>query len=280
MNTLAPAQALKKTVQNMDKQFAAALPKHIKTEKFVRVVMTAIGLNSKLVEAERNTFFSACMKAAQDGLLPDGKEAAITTYNTKNGVVAQYMPMVAGLRKKARNSGEIAYMTADVIYSNDEFEYYLDHTGIHFTHRPKLFADRGDAIGAYSFAKLKDGEISVEVMNKEQIESVQKMSKGTNTPWNGPFWSEMWKKSVMRRHSKVLPMSSDLEMSLTADDDLYDLPKEEPVEPPAEAPTVPTNLMNTINVSAKKVEEEPAEEKPVEQEQPPADFDPNEEIPI
>uniref|UniRef100_UPI00195373C4 recombinase RecT n=1 Tax=Klebsiella aerogenes TaxID=548 RepID=UPI00195373C4 len=46
------------------------------------------------------------------GLLPDGREGAIVEFSGK----AQWMPMIGGLRKKVRNSGEIATWEAHVVY--------------------------------------------------------------------------------------------------------------------------------------------------------------------
>ena len=66
-----PAQLKKR-----ESQFAAALPAHMPVERFMRVVLTAAQNNPDLVRADRPSFFNACMKAAQDGLLPDGREGA------------------------------------------------------------------------------------------------------------------------------------------------------------------------------------------------------------
>jgi hypothetical protein len=58
---------------------------------------------------------------------------------------------------------------------------------------------------------LKDGSQLLEVMSLEEIEKVRKVSRAAN---NGPWvswWGEMARKTVMRRLSKRLPMSTDLE---------------------------------------------------------------------
>src|SRR3546814_5627432 len=93
------------------------------------------------------------MKAAQDGLLPDGREGAIVPFKGK----ASWMPMVAGIMKKVRNSGEIADWNAHAVYENDEFDYLLgDDQRIY--HKPTM-GDPGQVVGAYSIVKLKDGTI-------------------------------------------------------------------------------------------------------------------------
>jgi recombination protein RecT len=61
-------------------------------------------------------------------------------------------------------------------------------------------------------------------MSRTDVDKIKALSKGSNTPWNNPtFYPEMAKKTVARRHSKVLPMSSDLDDLIRRDDHLYDL---------------------------------------------------------
>lgn len=221
---LTPVDALKKDLSAMKSQFQMALPKHISVEKFTRVLITAIATSPNLVSADRSSLFASCMKAAQDGLLPDGKESAIVTFKNKSGaLIAQYMPMVSGILKKVRNSGELSSITAQVVYEKDDFKFWIDSSGEHLEHRPSMFGDRGKAIGAYALAKTKDNSVYIEVLPLDQIESIRKASRASESgPWSGAFSHEMWKKSAIRRLSKRLPMSTDLEQVITADDDLYD----------------------------------------------------------
>lgn len=225
-----PAKALSKTDELrsvlglMEPQFKKALPTQISVEKFVRIVMTAVQINPLLVEADRSSFFAAAMRAAQDGLLPDGKEAALVIYKNKQGQrIVQYMPMVGGILKKVRNSGELASITAQMVHQNDKFKYWVDDSGAHLEHIPLVFGERGPEIGVYAIAKTKDGAIYIEVMSEQQVMDVKNVSRAKDSgPWSGDFATEMWRKSVIRRLSKVLPMSTDLESVMHADDALYD----------------------------------------------------------
>ena len=79
--------------------------------------------------------------------------------------------------------------------------------------------DRGKIIAAYSVAVLKSGERSREVMWVDEIEDVRKASR---YPDGGPWvtwFGEMCKKTVAKRHAKVLPMSSDLDDLLRREDE-------------------------------------------------------------
>ena len=272
-----PLVKLNDQLEARSQQFQAALPAHIPVERFKRVVLTAIQHNPKLATADRPSLFTSAMKAAQDGLLPDGREGALVIYNTKmkvNGAeqwvdAVQWMPMIAGIRKKVRNSKEIATWDAKVVYERDEF-IYEDGLNLILKHRPYIGeGDPGKVIAAYSVAKLKTGEVSVEVMTRHQIDRIRALSKSKDRgPWVDHY-AEMAKKTVARRHSKVLPMSTDLDDLIRRDDSLYDLEgaSDKSVNAAARRPqlsdfTEVESSKPTDTKPAAKIETPPAEEAP------------------
>ena len=210
-----------------ESNFVAALPAHMPVERFMRVILTAIQNAPELQRADRQSLWNACMRAAQDGLLPDGREGALVIYKTKDGdrwiAKVQWMPMIAGLRKKVRNSGEIKDWNAQVVHAKDHFEFELGDEP-YIKHKPYLGADDpGPVIAAYSVAQFKSGELSREVMTRAQIDKVRSASKSKDKgPWVDWF-EEMARKTVARRHAKILPMSTDLDDLMRRDDELYDL---------------------------------------------------------
>lgn len=208
----------------MAQQLSFALPKHIPVERFQRVVMTAVQNNPSIVEAQKSSIWNACMRAAQDGLLPDGREGAIIVYNTtKNGKIAQWMPMIGGLMKKARNSGEIASLVARVVYEGDTYRYWIDERGEHVEYSPGDDADVSKPRLVFAMAITKDGAMYFEPMTKQEVERVRAVSRAKDEgPWKD--WpDEMWKKTALRRLSKRLPSSSDLDDLIRRDDELYNL---------------------------------------------------------
>jgi recombination protein RecT len=215
-NELTPMQAMRSTLTNMRDEFQAALPPQIPVEKFIRTTLTAVQMNPELLQADRRSLLGTCMKAAQDGLLLDGREAAPVIFRTKDGPKVQYMPMVGGILKKIRNSGELASISANVAYDKDLFQYELgDNESI--THKPFLGSSRGVQLAVYAIAKTKDGAIYREVMSVAEVEKVRGASKtGKFGPWVD-WWDEMAKKTVIRRLSKRLPSSADVD-SILADD--------------------------------------------------------------
>lgn len=225
-------------------QLRMALPAHIDPEKFQRTVITAAQANPDLLRADRQSLFLSIMKCAQDGLLPDGREAALVIFN--NNVkddqgkwvkvqMVQYMPMVYGLRKKIVQSGEVRDITAKVVY-RAEYErgtfLYEEGTEAMLRHKPDLLLSDEEAtddniVAAYSIATYMDGTKSYEVMSRAEINKVRQVSKtgavgmkvkfgrdaGKEIEPKGPWvdwFGEMAKKTVMRRHAKTLPMSGDL----------------------------------------------------------------------
>lgn len=219
-----PIAVIRQNLTAMQPEFKAALPAHVPVEKFSRVAMTAIQSNPDLIEADRRSLFGACVKLAQDGLLPDGREAALVIFNTKAKgggweKRVQAMPMIAGVLKKIRQSGEVAKVSAQVVYENDLFtvRYGFDEDVEHSP--PPLNQSRGKPIGAYATAVLKDGSRLLEVMSLEEIEKVRAVSRAKESgPWVA-WWSEMARKTVMRRLAKRLPMSTDLEEQVFARDE-------------------------------------------------------------
>lgn len=228
----AQQQPLSTMVRGMEKQFALALPEHVSPERFVRVVVTAIQSNPDLQRANPDSVLGAALKCAQDGLLPDGREAALVVYNTKvknpdTGrdewvKKAQYLPMIAGVLAKVRRSGELLTISSHIVYEQDAFTYILGDDE-RIEHQPFMGGDRGKAIAAYAVAKTKDGGIYREVMTLGQIEQVRNVSRAKDSgPWKD-WWDEMARKTVLRRLAKRLPMSTDLVEVFQRDDEHYDI---------------------------------------------------------
>ena len=226
-----PLVAFKGQLEARADAFKAALPAHIPAERFSRVLMTAVQNNQKLLDCDRRSLWNAAMTCAQDGLLPDGREAAFVIFLKNEKDIsgkwikiptAQYMPMIAGIRKKVRNSDEISSWEVQVVFAKDAFEFELGDDPF-IKHKPYMGGDPGPVIAAYSVAVFKTGEKSREVMTRAQLDKVRASSKSKDDgPWVA-WYEEMCRKTVARRHSKVLPMSTDLDDLIRRDDDLYDL---------------------------------------------------------
>ena len=224
------------TVDRMGDQFLAALPQHVSVDKFQRTVITAVTMQPELLGSDRRTLLASCMKAASDGLLLDNRDAALVRF----GREVQYMPMVGGILKRMRQSGEIKAVCTDVVYAGDEFDYWTDENGKHLTHRPAL--NRGEPTHAYAIINTHDGGIYIEVMDAAQVEKVRAVSRTGSSaggPWS-KWWDQMARKTVLRRLAKTAPMSTDLGTLLHTDDDFADLghPETQVTQPQRTRPRV------------------------------------------
>ncbi len=244
-----PQVVLRDQFDAMDSEIEKVLPEHVTLDKFKRIVLTAVNRNPDLMQADRRSLFAACLDAATDGLPPDGRDAALVVFNTKVKVPGkqdvwikkvQYMPMISGIYKKVRNAGEISTLSSHVVYVSDEFDYWIDEEGPHLKHTPYLAGDRGQVLLVYAVCKLKDGSVEIETMTTAEIEQVRQVSRAKDGgPW-ASWWGEMARKTVVRRLSKRLPMSSDLERLMHRDDSMYDLEQEQ--RPAVDAPPRPRRL--------------------------------------
>ena len=207
-------------VASMKPELAKTLPKHIDPDAFARTVQTALQLQPDLLQCTSRSLFLACMKAATDGLTIDGREAALVIRNVKVSKKneqdrwekhAVYQPMVQGLMKLARNSGEIASIISHVVYENDSFSYVLGDDE-RIEHAPAPFdKDQGRPIAVYAIVKLKDGTAIREVMRGKAVLAIG--AQGQNSfqydPEKGKNFAEWWRKTAIRRITKYIPRSSD-----------------------------------------------------------------------
>ena len=220
---LSPAAEVQSRIAEMGNQLKSVLPSHIDTAKFQRVAMTAIQADPDLLNADRASLYTALTKAATDGLLPDKREGALPIANTKVKIdgrdqyikMVVWMPMVAGIVKKVRQSGEVASMTAKAVYEKDGFDVLFgDDDRIY--HKPHMAGHPGKMVGAYSIVRLKDGTISRDFLPMWRIEKAKNAAK-TKYVWDA--WpDEMAIKTVIRHHAKLLPQSTDIEAAFERDD--------------------------------------------------------------
>ena len=221
-----PYDALKRKLEVSKGEFKALLGSDTNVERFIRVVLNAVMANPDLLDADRLSLIHSSLKAAQDGLLPDGREAVLNIYNTKvkkDGheewvKKVQYLPMVAGLIKKLYESGEVTYVDAAAVYANDRFVFKRGDCPV-LEHEPTMDDDPGIVVAAYVVIKLKNGEIKREVMPRRDIEAVRGASKSSqNGPW-ATWYDQQAIKSVIKRAYKQLPKSDSLEKVIAADNE-------------------------------------------------------------
>jgi phage RecT family recombinase len=176
--------------------------------------MTSIQKTPKLMECTPQSLLACVMTCAQLGLEPD--QFLGQAYLVPFGNVCTLIPGYRGYIALARRSGELQTLSAQVVYSNDEFslQYGVEDTLIH---KPALNG-RGEMIGAYCVFKYKDGGYSFDWMSKEDIDKIRKRSKAANDgPWVTDY-DEMAKKTVIKRHAKLAPLSVEFQKAVALEE--------------------------------------------------------------
>lgn len=218
----------------MQQALRAALPKHIKLEAFVRVTLAAMQTNPKVFECSQESILLSLMRAASYGLVPDGGALGhgylVPFWNGKaKRMDCQFVPGYRGLIKLARNSGEVADVWAEVVYEADlespgkfRYELGLDQALEH--KRNDIAEDAGQLLYAYAVARFKDGEKRFVVMNRREVLSIKSKTASRTKEGDvfGPWLdheSEMWKKTAVRRLSKMLPLSPEVAAAMSQDEE-------------------------------------------------------------
>jgi recombination protein RecT len=230
-------EEVRQDLSAMRQQLEEVLPSRMDPDRFLRVVAKAVIGNPDLMSCTRLSLLAAVHEAAQLGLEPSGLLGSgyLVPYK-RNGVLsAQFIPGYRGLIDLARRSGEIEAIEADVVRLKDHFVYEKG-TDARLEHRPFIPnpqddpADRdpGPYVGAYMKATLRGGIEQYEWMTYDQIEAVRKRSRASN---GGPWvtdWSEMARKTVVRRGAKYLPLTTEFRRALELDEEA-----EREAEPPS-----------------------------------------------
>ncbi|MEI7474712.1 MAG: recombinase RecT [bacterium] len=238
-----PIQAL---IQNSLAELGKAVPTHMNAERMVRIALTTLRLNPKLMDCTPESFLGALFQSAQLGLEPniEGQAYIIPYENSKklNGkwvkvTEAQFQIGYKGYVELFYRHEKALSLDMQAIRKNDIFEYEYG-TNAYIKHVPK-FTDRGEVIAYYVVAKLKDGGTLFKVMSKEEcIAHGQNHSKCYVTKtWNEetkrmekvkePYFTEhspwakdpdaMCLKTVLIQTMKLLPKSVEIQHALKMD---------------------------------------------------------------
>ena len=255
-------QYFKGLLEEYRDEITAMLTAGLTWSRFMNSCLAAMRRDPSFLEGTtKRSVITALIQSAQDGLVPDGKEGVITPYKNKRSGKreAKWNPMTQGLRKRARETDQMI-IDAQVVCANDHFVWHQGDDP-RIEHEPaKLGTPRGDMIGTYAIFKREDGTIlHREIMDKAQIMAVKGQSSQEDSLMWTKFETEAWRKSVIRRGIKTVPVSDALMQVASRDDDafVFDHAHEAPkaILTPPPAPTAP-KLENkpgvTLDASVKK----------------------------
>ncbi|BBE08607.1 RecT protein [Mycoavidus cysteinexigens] len=219
-----PRERIAHLLKSRQGEIAKMLPKHLNAERLLKVAQIAAITTPALSECDIPSLVSAIGQCAQMGLEPNTVlgHAYLVPFNVKRRgswvKSVQVMIGYKGLIDLARRSGQIVSIAAHEVCEKDQFElvYGLDEK---LNHTPAL-GERGEIIGFYAVAKLKDGGHCFEFMSRMQVEAIQaaadKKNKYPSKVWLEHF-TEMGRKTVIRRLAKYLPLSIEFQTAAALD---------------------------------------------------------------
>lgn len=226
-NEIVPAKPMDRFKQELvarEGHLRSLLPQAMSVDKFQAIVVAAVADNMDLLDCDRGSLLKACLNAAELGLSLNKNMGEADILKIWDGRmkknIAQFRPRYKGLMKLALQAGEVLKIESRLVYEKDMFEV---EEGIEprIIHKHGL-SDRGEKIGAYCVWKLKNGESQFEIMSKEDILSIRnrsssKTKEGTIVgPWKTDE-AEMWRKTVVRRASKYMPLSTEAQRAVMVD---------------------------------------------------------------
>lgn len=227
-NALAPIDSFKKELKLMEPNFRPLLPSSIKPEKFEALVVSAVTGNPKLLECTRESLWKSCAQGAELGLSLNptmGEADILSVWNNRlRANEAQFRPRYKGLMKLAMQSGEVTSIRSVIVHENDKFE-VIEGLRRDLIHKPAL-KNRGDMTHVYCVWTLRGvDEPQFEVMDREQVYKIRGRSSSKNKDGNvvGPWVTdepEMWRKTVVRRASKYMPISCEAFVRAVAVDNM------------------------------------------------------------
>ena len=198
-----------------------ALPKDFNKARFVQNAVALMNENKDLAKYPQAKIVPGLLKGAYLGLDFFNKECYLIPYGQDLQFQVDYKGSIKLAKKYAVRPVDEIY--ARIVRDGDEFSEEVRDNEPIINFKPKPF-NNGKIIGAFAVCQYKDGGSKVEVMSIEQLDAAKRMSKAqTGTAWKF-FAEEMYKKTVIRRLCKGIPieMENATQEALMRDDTIIE----------------------------------------------------------
>ena len=235
-------------------QVALSLPSHMTPDRFTRIALTAFTKTPKLLECTRESLLRCLMDCSSMGLEPDGRHAHLIPYrdNRRNVTDCTLIIDYKGIIELVRRDPKVLDVQCFTIRQNDTASW---ENGV-VSHSFPIGGDRGAVIATYTVITWANGQRSTgEPFQKADAEKARKSSRsGESGPWKDHF-DEMWKKSNIRRDSKMWSLSPEIRAALDKDDDRIDERASKPPLMVLQQPLDPMALPSTVEPEPMSAEE-------------------------
>jgi recombination protein RecT len=193
----------------------STLPAHISPEKMLTLVYNEIRRVPKLKQCSQESLIGAMLLAAQTGLQIGsalGECYILPYWNSRTKCNdATFVLGYLGMKQLAYRSGLVSSFSMRCVHERDKFSYEYG-TNEHIVHVPADDAE-GRLTHAYAVCNLVNGGRLIHVLNKKQIDAA---STGKNV-WKS-YPEEMAQKTAFRRLFKLLPVSTEIQTAIRADE--------------------------------------------------------------
>lgn len=204
------------------KNIQIMLPKHLTPERLCMVAVETILRTPALAECSPESLCNAIVQASTMGLELDmrGHAYLVPFQNKKTGrKEVQLIIGYKGLMELGYRSGRVTSILSEIVYQNDYFKITLGMNP-NIEHEPSM-SDRGEMIGVYAIARMRDADPLFTFLTREDVEKVKRSSKASSYgPWVD-WEEEMWRKTAVRRLAKMLPLTPELQQGAAVDEN-YD----------------------------------------------------------
>ena len=280
---------IKRTIEDASKAADALLQQvGVTTDAFQRVAFNAVMRNPQIADCTPASLRTSLLDCAQRGLLPDGESAAIVPYNLKGQKVAQLLMGYKGMCDLARRSIKGVVIRAQVVTSEDEFEYEegLEEILRHVRKPDGPRPTEQNIIAAYALARMPNNPApEYVVLFRSELDHIRATYTNAKSPAWAKEYAEQAKKTAVRRLCKMLPIRSGLmqdsesEPTMDLSDQVIDaVAKEEPPDGDGGQPQQPQQPQRRAarktarKKTAAAVPSEPSEPEPEPEPERPADL--------
>lgn len=223
--TPAQVDAVQQYLDKHGDKIRASLPAHVPYEAFQAAVAELLPRLGRCTPASLRMALLTC---ARFGLVPDGYEAAIQVQGSK----AVFIPTYKGYVRLMYRSGLVASVHCGLVHEHDDWKVTPSAAApddFHLSIRPDLSdEERGNALFAYAFVRLKDGSRSqVVTVNRHKAAQLRdewsygyKLAEQTGAKdsfWHRDF-DHMMLKSGLKALFPWVPTSAELVALAEADD--------------------------------------------------------------
>lgn len=226
-------KTLSSMIEAASMELGRALPKHMSSERLVRIALTCIRQNPKLAQCTPASFMGALFTSAQLGIEPINGLAYLLPFNNSRKVgeqwttqmECQFMLGYKGLANLFYRHEKALQLAWGIVYKNDTFEYeYGTEAFLH--HRPTT-DEPGPVIGYYVIAELTgnarpfrymtQADCLTHGMKHSKTYDKKKNAFDPKSPWYTNLDS-MCLKTVLIQLHKLLPLSFGLHQAIATDE--------------------------------------------------------------